>query len=174
MTTTCAPRYIDDMNKPKKTDDRFKEAAQNRKARFSYSIDETLEAGIVLVGTEVKSLRRGQASLVEAYAGAGRAGELMLINAYIAEYQQAGKHLQHEARRARELLVHKKQREKWLSAVKRDGMTIVPLSIYFNERGIAKVKLGLAKGKDKGDKRGAIKEREWNRDKARMMSAKNR
>lgn len=156
----------------KNKEDRYKEAAQNRKARYSYSIDETLEAGIILTGTEVKSLRRGQANLAEAYAGATRDGELSLINCYIAEYPQAGRHLQHEPRRVRMLLVHKKQREKWLGAVKRDGMTIVPLSIYFNERGIAKVKIGLAKGKDKGDRREDIKKRDWSREKARIMKGR--
>ncbi len=155
----------------KNSPDRYKEAAQNRKARHNYAVGETLEAGIMLTGTEVKSLRRGLANLTEAYAGPAK-GELVLINAYIAEYAEAGRHLQHEPRRPRTLLLHKKQREKWLSAVKRDGMTIVPLSIYFNERGIAKVKLGLAKGKDKADRREDIKKRDWGREKARIMKNK--
>ncbi len=159
-------------NKKKgKPEDRFREAAQNRKARFNYSIEDTLEAGIVLTGTEVKSLRRGLASLQEAFAG-DKNGELTLMNAYIAEYQEAGRHLQHEPRRPRKLLVHAKQRDKWLGLIKREGMTLVPLSIYFNPRGIAKVKLGLAKGKEKADKRETIKQREWNRDKARILRAK--
>ena len=159
-------------NKKKgKPEDRFREAAQNRKARFNYSIEDTLEAGIVLTGTEVKSLRRGLASLQEAFAG-DKNGELTLMNAYIAEYQEAGRHLQHEPRRPRKLLVHARQRDKWLGLIKREGMTLVPLSIYFNPRGIAKVKLGLAKGKEKADKREAIKQREWNRDKARILRAK--
>lgn len=130
-----------------------------------------MEAGIVLTGTEVKSLRKGQASLGDAFATDYR-GELVLMNAYIAEYQQAGPHLQHAPRRQRVLLVHKKQREKWLGLVKRDGMTIVPLSIYFNERGRAKVKLGLAKGRSKIDKRENIKQRDWGREKARLLRNK--
>lgn len=154
--------------KDSKQQDRYREAAQNRKARFNYSIDETLEAGIILTGTEVKSLRKGTASLQDAFAGE-RDGTLTLLNAYIAEYQQAGAHLQHEPRRPRQLLVHAKQRDKWLGLVKREGVTIVPLSIYFNPRGIAKVKLGLAHGKEKADKRAAIKERDWQRDKARLL-----
>ena len=152
--------------------DRYKEAAQNRRARFEYSIEEDMEAGIILLGTEVKSLRKGTASLQDAFA-TERMGKLVMMNSYIAEYQQAGRHLQHEPRRPRELLVHARQRDKWLGLVKRDGMTIVPLSIYFNARGIAKVKLGLAKGREKQDKRAAIKTRDWQRDKARLLRTKN-
>lgn len=151
--------------------DRYREAAQNRKARFSYSVEDTIEAGIVLTGTEVKSLRKGHASLQDAFAGDVN-GQLMLMNCYIAEYGHAGRHLQHESRRPRLLLVHKRQRDRLLGLVKREGMTIVPLSIYFNARGFAKVNLGLAKGKDKADKRASIKEREWNRNKSRIL--KNR
>ena len=167
----AAPKTAPKAAKKKPAPDRFKEAAQNRKARYQYSIDDTMEAGIILTGTEVKSLRAGQASLMDAFAGE-RNGELTLMNAYIAEYQQAGRHLQHEPRRPRLLLVHKKQREKWLGLVKRDGLTIVPLSIYFNARGIAKVKLGLAEGRAKADKRAAIKDRDWKRDKARLLRVK--
>ena len=147
--------------------------ALNRRARHDFAITDTVEAGIILTGTEVKSLRRGEASIQEAFAG-GKEGGLWLMNAYIAEYQQAGPHLQHETHRPRALLVHKREKDKLLGAVKRDGLTIVPLSMYFNNRGIAKVELGLAKGKNKGDKRESIKAREWQRDKARIMRDKNR
>jgi len=140
----------------------------NRSARHDYFITETVEAGIILFGTEVKSLRTGQASIQESFAGPQNGG-IYLINAYIPEYKQAGTHLQHEARRPRQLLLHKRQANKLLGAVKREGMTLVPLGIYFNKRGIAKVELGLAKGKHKYDKRESIKQREWQRDKARIM-----
>lgn len=131
-----------------------------------------MEAGIVLAGTEVKSLRRGQASIQEAFAQGKPDGRLYLVNAYIPEYQQAGEHLQHETHRPRQLLLHKKEMGKLLGAMKRDGITIVPLGIYFNRRGIAKVELGLAKGKHKADKREAIKQRDWQRDKARILKGK--
>lgn len=147
--------------------------AVNRRARHDYFITETVEAGIILTGTEVKSLRRGGASIQEAFAS-GKDGALQLMNAYIAEYGQAGTHLQHETHRPRQLLLHKRERDKLLGAVKREGMTIVPLSLYFNKRGIAKVELGLAKGKHKADKRESIKERDWQRDKARVMRERNR
>lgn len=148
-------------------------AAMNRRARHDYLITDTVEAGIVLTGTEVKSLRRGQASIQESFAGP-KNGEICLFNAYIAEYTQAGSHLQHETHRPRVLLLHKREKNKLLGAVKRDGLTLVPISLYFNRRGIAKVELGLGKGKHKGDKREAIKERDWKRDKARLMRDKNR
>lgn len=147
--------------------------AMNRRARHDYHILDTVEAGIVLTGTEVKSLRLGQSSIQESFAQ-GQEGGLYLLNAYIPEYVQAGAHLQHETRRPRILLLHKKQRDKLLGAVKKDGVTLVPLGIYFNKRGIAKVELGLAKGKQAADKRAAIKDREWKRDKARIMREKNR
>ena len=140
----------------------------NRKARHDYFITDTIEAGIVLFGTEVKSLRSGQASIQDAFA-IPKEGGIYLLNVYIPEYQQAGTHLQHETRRPRQLLLHKRQSEKLLGAVKREGMTLVPLGIYFNKRGIAKVELGLAKGKEKQDKREAVKQRDWNREKARVM-----
>ena len=145
-----------------------KQAAQNRRARFDYFITDTLEAGIMLAGTEVKSLRGGRASINESYAGE-QDGELFLFNAYIPEYGHAGRFFQHETKRPRKLLVHKKQRNRWLAAIQRDGMTIVPLSIYFNKRGYAKVELGLAKGKRQHEKRDSIKERDWKRDQARIM-----
>jgi SsrA-binding protein len=145
--------------------------AMNRRARHDYFITDTVEAGIMLLGTEVKSLRRGQASIQEAFAG-GKGSGLFLFNAYIPEYQQAGAHLQHETHRPRQLLLHRRERDKLLGAVKREGITLVPLAVYFNKRGIAKIELGLAKGKHKADKREAIKKRDWQRDKARLMREK--
>ena len=150
------------------TDENGRTVAQNRRARFDYFIDETLEAGIVLVGTEVKSLRSGRASINESYAGE-QSGELFLVNAFIPEYGQAGRWLQHETKRPRKLLVKRRELAKLLSAIRRDGVTIVPMSVYFNVRGIAKVRLGLARGKRKSDKRETEKERDWQRDKARLM-----
>ena len=140
----------------------------NRKARHDYFILDTIEAGIVLSGTEVKSLRTGQASIQESFA-TPKDGTIYLLNAFIPEYKQAGAHLQHETRRPRQLLLRKKQIEKLLGAVKREGVTLIPLGVYFNKRGIAKIELGLAKGKQQADKRAAIKERDWKRDKARIM-----
>jgi SsrA-binding protein len=145
-------------------------AAQNRRARHDYQIDSTLEAGIVLLGSEVKSLRAGKASIGESWAGE-KDGDLYLLNANIPEYAQANR-LNHEPKRPRKLLVHKRERSKLLAAIKREGMTLVPLSLYFNPRGIAKVELGLAKGRKKGDRREAVKQRDWQRDKARLMRAK--
>lgn len=142
-------------------------AVENRRARHEYSILETLEAGVVLAGTEVKSLRSGRANLADAFAGQ-QGGELYLFNAYIPEYQVKTV-FTHETRRPRKLLVHRKELRKLLGAVTREGMTLVPLSIFFNPRGIAKVQLGLAKGKKLHDKRAAEKERDWQRDKARLM-----
>jgi SsrA-binding protein len=146
--------------------------ALNRKARHDYFITDTVEAGIVLAGTEVKTLRSGQASIQESFA-TPKEGALYLINAYIPEYSQAGAHLQHETRRPRQLLLHKREMNKLMGQVNREGVTLVPLGIYFNKRGIAKVELGLAKGKHKADKRASIKERDWKRDKARIMRDKN-
>ena len=147
-------------------------AAQNRRARFDYFIEEALEAGVILMGTEVKSLRAGRASINESYAGE-KDGELYLFNAYIPEYNLAGKHLQHEVRRPRKLLLHRKQMNKFLGAIRREGATLVPLDIHFNDRGLAKVGIGLARGKKKVDKRQAEKDRDWKRDKARIMRDKN-
>lgn len=126
---------------------------------------------MILSGTEVKSLRTGQASIQESFASA-KDGTIFLINAYIPEYKQAGTHLQHEPRRPRQLLLHKRQIDKMIGATKREGMTLVPLGIYFNKRGIAKIEIGIAKGKQQRDKRATIKEREWKRDKARIMREK--
>ena len=148
--------------------DRF--AAQNRRARYDYSISDTLEAGMMLTGSEVKSLRQGGASINESYA-TEEAGELWLINAHIPEWKSATR-FNHEPKRKRKLLVHRKELNKLAGAVKREGVTLVPLSIYFNERGTAKLELGLAKGKKKGDKRETEKARDWQRDKARLMREK--
>ncbi len=141
--------------------------AQNRRARHDYLITDTLEAGIMLAGSEVKTLRLGQASIGESYAGE-RQGELFLFNAYIPIYKPANR-FNHEERRARKLLVHRKERNKLLGSIKREGITLVPLSIYFNDRGIAKLEIGIAKGKKKADKRAAEKDRDWQRQKARVL-----
>lgn len=160
------------MSKKKdKEDPNSKTVAQNRKARFDYFIEDTMEAGIILTGTEVKSLRSGQASINESYAGV-QEGALYLLNAYIPEYTKAHIKLQHEVRRPRKLLLHKNQLEKLMVAVQRKGTTIVPLSIYFNKRGIAKVNLGIASGKKQHDKRQTEKKREWEREKSRIMREK--
>jgi SsrA-binding protein len=142
-------------------------AAQNRKARFDYAIKESIEAGIVLKGPEVKSLRAGRATLSEAWAGE-RDGELFLFNCYIPEYQ-GGVLSRFEPRAPRKLLVKRKEANRLMGAVARDGITLVPLDIHFNDRGIAKVQLGVGQGRTKGDKRHAIAERDWQRDKARLM-----
>lgn len=145
--------------------------AENRKARFEYFVTDTYEAGIELKGTEVKSLRKGQANIAESYA-AVEDGGLVLINAYIPEYQDAGKFFQHEPRRPRRLLLHGNEITKLAIAVERQGMTIVPLELYFNERGRAKLKLALAQGKKLHDKRDTERKRDWNRQKARIMREK--
>ena len=145
-------------------------AAQNRKARFNYTIKETVEAGIMLVGPEVKSLRLGRATLSEAWAGE-RDGGIWLFNCYIPEYQ-GGVLSRFEPRQPRKLLLHHKQIDKAIGAVGRNGQTLVPLDIHFNERGIAKVTLGFAEGRTNVDKRHAIADRDWQRDKARLMRAR--
>ena len=142
-------------------------AAQNRKARFDYTIKETVEAGLVLRGPEVKSLRLGRATITEAWAGE-RDGAIYLHGAYIPEYQ-GGVLSRFEPRGIRKLLLHKKEIVKLLSAIARDGYTLVPLDIHFNERGVAKVTLGVGQGRNKADKRHAIADRDWARDKARLM-----
>jgi len=151
----------------KKKDDNNKVIAENRKARFSYSIDETLECGIQLVGSEVKSLRGGKSTISESYAQA-KEGELFLVNAYIPEYTQASR-FNHEPKRVRKLLVHKHQAHKFTVAIQREGMTLIPLKMYFNDKGRAKVLLGIAKGKKLHDKRETEKSRDWARDKARLL-----
>lgn len=141
--------------------------AENRKARRDYLIEETLEAGLVLVGTEVKSLRLGRASINESYA-AERDGEIYLLNSNIAEFPPAGP-FNHEPKRPRKLLLHRREIARLIGAVTREGYTLVPLSLYFNERGHAKVRLGLARGRKKYDKRALEKERAWQREKARLL-----
>ncbi|WP_029031456.1 SsrA-binding protein SmpB [Salinarimonas rosea] len=141
--------------------------ADNRKARFNYSISDTYEAGIVLTGTEVKSLRSGKATIGESYAGPS-GEELMLYNAYIPEYLQANR-FNHEPRRPRKLLLHRREIDKLLGATQREGYTVIPLRIYFNERGRAKVELGLGRGKKLHDKRETEKKRDWDREKARIL-----
>ncbi|RAI56265.1 SsrA-binding protein SmpB [Roseicella frigidaeris] len=146
-------------------------AAQNRKARHDYTIGETIEAGLALVGPEVKSLRAGRATLVEAWAGE-RDGEMWLFNCTIPEWQAGSVVARFEPRRPRKLLLHRKQVRELIGSITRDGTTLVPLQIHFNDRGRAKVLLGLAEGKKKHDKRAAIAARDWARDKARLMRAK--
>jgi SsrA-binding protein len=145
-------------------------AAQNRRARHDYAIEDSLEVGIVLTGSEVKSLRAGRATITEAYASE-EGGQLYLINAYIPEYTQAGER-NHETRRPRKLLAHRRQIGRLAGAVQREGMTLVPLKLYFNDRGIAKLELGVARGKKQYEKRDATKKREWERDKARIMRSR--
>lgn len=145
--------------------------AQNRRARHDYLIEDTLEAGVVLKGTEVKVLRQGQASIAEAYADES-GGELYLVNANIPEYKSSA-HFNHQPRRPRKLLLHKRQMNRLMGAIRREGVTVVPLSIYFNERGRAKVELGLARGKRKVDKREAEKQRDWQRSRARILRDRN-
>jgi len=154
----------------KKKDDGTKIVADNRKARFSYFIEDTLEAGLMLYGSEVKSLRSGRSTIAESYAYA-KDGELFLVNSYIPEYTQASR-FNHEPRRQRKLLVHKREAGKLAAAIQREGMTLVPLRLYFNPKGIAKIELGIAKGKKLHDKRETEKNRDWQRDKARLMRAK--
>ncbi|EKF20396.1 SsrA-binding protein SmpB [Nitratireductor pacificus] len=144
-----------------------KTVADNRKARFSYEVLDTLEAGIVLAGTEVKSLREGQANIQESYASI-EGGEFWLINAYIPEYF-AGNRFNHEPRRRRKLLLSKREMARLGQAIEREGMTLVPLKLYFNERGLAKLHLAVARGKKLHDKRETSKQRDWNREKARLL-----
>ncbi len=153
-----------------KSDGNARVVAQNRKARFNYEIGETLEAGIALTGTEVKSLRQGKATIAESYADA-RAGEIWLVNANIPEYLQGGR-FNHPPKRLRKLLLHRRQIDKLIGAVEREGMTLVPLKLYFNEKGRAKVELALARGKKLHDKRESEKKRSWERERGRLLRAK--
>jgi SsrA-binding protein len=148
----------------------YKVVADNRKARFNYEILDTYEAGIALTGTEVKSLRQGKATIGEAYAGPS-GEELFLFNAYIPEYLQANR-FNHETKRPRRLLLHKRQIDKLIGATQREGFTVVPLKLYFNERGRAKVELGLGRGKKLHDKRETEKRRDWDRERARVLREK--
>ena len=154
----------------KKAEPKLKVAADNRKARFNYEIGEAFEAGIALTGTEIKSLRNGKATIAESYADA-KDGEIWLVNSNIPEYLQANRN-NHAPKRPRKLLLHKRQINKLIGAVERDGMTLVPLKLYFNEKGRAKVELALAKGKKLHDKRETEKQRDWQRDKARLLRDK--
>ena len=154
----------------KKKDDGFKIIADNRKARYAYAIEDTLEAGIILMGSEVKSLRSGKTTIGESYAHA-KDGELWLVNSYIPEYTQASR-FNHEPKRTRKLLVHKSEASKLAAAIQREGMTLIPLKMYFNAKGIAKLEIGIAKGKKLHDKRETEKQRDWQRDKARLMRDK--
>jgi len=154
----------------KKPDRKLRVIADNRKARFNYEIGEVLEAGIALTGTEVKSLRQGKAAIAESYADA-RNGEIWLINCNIAEYLQAGR-FNHAPKRPRRLLLHRRQINKLSGAVEREGMTLVPLKLYFNEKGRAKLELALARGKKLHDKRETEKKRSWERERGRLMRMK--
>ncbi|APE28401.1 SsrA-binding protein SmpB [Aurantiacibacter gangjinensis] len=156
------------MARPKPpTFDKQKVVAENRKARHNYFIEEKFEAGLALQGTEVKALRAGEGSIAESYAEV-KDGQVFLVNATIPEYSH-GNRQNHEPKRPRKLLLHTREIDKMLGAVERKGMTLVPLSIYFNGKGRAKVELALAKGKQAHDKRATIKDRDWKRDKARIM-----
>lgn len=154
----------------KKKDDGRKIVAENRKARYSYAIGDTLEAGLQLMGSEVKALRSGKATIQESYAQA-KDGEVWLVNSYIPEYTMANR-FNHEPKRPRKLLVRKAEAKKLAAATQREGMTLVPLRVYFTPKGIAKLELGIAKGKKLHDKRESEKARDWARDKARLMREK--
>jgi SsrA-binding protein len=148
----------------------FKVVADNRRARFNYEIGEVVEAGIALTGTEVKSLRQGKATIAESYADA-RAGEVWLVNANIPEYLEANR-FNHAPKRPRKLLLHKRQISKLAAAVEREGMTLVPLKMYFNERGRAKIEIAVARGKKLHDKRETERKRSWERERGRLLRAK--
>jgi len=150
-----------------KSDPNSKLIAENRRARFDYAIESDIEAGIMLLGSEVKSLRKGGSNIAESYASV-EGGELWLINGYIAPYKQANL-FGHEERRRRKLLVSAKELSRLWNATGREGMTLVPIRMYFNERGMVKLKLGVAKGKKAADKREASAKRDWDRQKARIM-----
>ena len=154
--------------KPKRA---IKIVADNRKARFNYEIGEVFEAGLALTGSEVKSLRGGKATIAESYADA-KGGEIWLINANIPEYLQAGPFNNHAPKRPRRLLLHHREIDRLSNAVDREGMTIVPLKLYFNERGRAKIEIALAKGKKLHDKRETERKRSWEREKGRLLRVK--
>lgn len=148
----------------------FKIVSENRRARYNYEIGDTYEAGLMLTGTEVKSLRTGKATIAESYASPEK-GEIFLINATIPEYGQ-GNRFNHEPKRPRKLLLKAREIARLAHGVERDGMTIIPLKVYFNERGRAKLQVALAKGKQLHDKRETEKQRDWNREKSRVMRDK--
>jgi len=145
--------------------------AENRRARFDYFLEQTFEAGLVLTGSEVKSLRNGRANIAESYA-AVQGDEIMLVNADIPPYAQAGPYFNHEPRRHRKLLLKRRELDKLIGAVRREGRTLIPTKLYWNDRGIAKLEVALAKGKKMHDKRETAAERDWQRDKARLMRDK--
>jgi len=147
-----------------------KVVAENRKARRNFEIEETFEAGLMLSGTEVKSLRSGKANIAESYAS-DEGGELFLLNAHIPEYAQASR-FNHAPRRPRKLLLNRKEIHRLMVGIQREGMTIVPLKLYFNTRGIAKLEIALAKGRKLHDKRQVKRKRDWDRQKARLMREK--
>lgn len=151
----------------KKADNAVRLVAQNRKARYEYFIDDTLEAGIVLTGTEVKAIRNSQASITESYAEENH-GEIFLVNAYIPEYDK-GTSFNHVPRRARKLLLHRRQIKKLIGLLKVKGTSLVPLSLYFNKKNLLKVNLAIVRGKKQYDKREAIKQEDWKRQKARLL-----
>jgi SsrA-binding protein len=146
--------------------------AENRQARFDYEIIETMESGIMLTGTEVKSLRLGHCNIKESFVGP-KGGEIWIFNLNIPEYQQAGKHLQHEPARARKLLLHKRQVNQLLGVVTREGMTIVARKIYFNDKGRVKLEISIGKGKKLHDKRETEKNRDWGRQKQRLLRSRD-
>ena len=158
------------MAMPKKADPNNKTIAENRRARFNYAVEETFEAGIVLVGTEVKALREGQANIAESYAAIENE-ELMLINANIPIYAPASQ-FNHLPTRPRKLLMKRRELNKLMAETQRKGRTIVPLKMYFNDKGLVKLLVGVATGKDNRDKRDSVKKRDWQRDKARLMREK--
>ena len=148
-----------------------KTIAENRRARFDYFLEDHMEAGIALLGTEIKALRDGRANIAESYAAVeGR--EIVLVNADIPTYAQAGPHFNHEPRRHRKLLLKRREIEKLIGAVQREGRTLIPTKLYWSDKGLAKLEIALAKGKNTRDKRETVAERDWQRDKARLMREK--
>lgn len=146
--------------------------ADNRQAGFEYALEDRFEAGIMLTGTEVKSLRHGHGSIKESYVGP-KGGEIWIFNANIPEYQQASQYFQHDPKRPRKLLLHKREVNRLLGAVAREGYTIIPTKLYFDARGMAKIEIALARGKKLHDKRASEKERDWNKQKGRILREKN-
>ena len=146
--------------------------AENRRAKFDYFIIDTIEAGIVLLGSEVKSLRHGRASINESYA-TNEFDQIVLVNSNIPEYNLAASGQNHNPKRVRRLLINKKERNKILIQINKEGCTVIPLSLYFNNKGLAKISLGIAEGKKKVDKREVIKKRDWNREKHRLLKNNN-
>jgi len=159
--------YLRQAMAKKDTNTNYKVVAENRRARYDYAIEDDIECGVVLMGSEVKSLRTGQANIAESYASVDD-GELWLTNSHIAKYDPA-KHWGHEERRKRKLLVSKRELSRLWNATQREGMTIVPLVMYFNDRGLVKMKIAIAKGKKTHDKRATEAKRDWNRQKQRLL-----